>query len=77
MPTPSNKSNEIKRLCPECDSEVTLTLDEETGDREGRCPKCKIDVGAILNRDRYEKARERMRKEEEEEDRKKRKSSWL
>lgn len=47
----------VKRLCPECEAEVSLTIDPETGDREGRCPKCKLDVGAVVNRLRYEQAK--------------------
>ena len=72
------KTKEIKRLCPECETEVTLVIDDDTGDREGRCPNCRLDVGAIVNRDRYDKAREKMKREEDEDKKKKeKKSSWL
>jgi hypothetical protein len=56
---------EVKRLCPECDKEVTLSIDPETGDREGRCANCGIDVGAVINRLRYDKARKKIETEEE------------
>lgn len=54
MPAADDKSkNKITRLCPECDSDVELTIDTDTGDRSGRCPKCRLDVGAVINRKRY------------------------
>ena len=55
---PDNKKDkERKILCPECETEVTITRDED-GDDVGRCPneECKLDVGAILTRRRYARA---------------------
>jgi len=76
MPEKS-KVKEIKRLCPECDTEVTLVIDDDTGDREGRCPSCKLDVGAIVNRRRYSVANAKLDEEEIEDKKKSKKSSWL
>lgn len=78
MPAP-NAPKTVKRLCPECETEVTLTIDAETGDREGRCGSCGLDVGAVVNKLRYDKARRRVEDEESEEKKKteKKKSSWL
>lgn len=58
-------TNEVKRMCPECEKEVTLKVDPETGDREGRCANCKLDVGAVVNRLRYGKAIKKVETEEE------------
>lgn len=57
-------ANVMKRLCPECGKEVTLTVDPETRDREGRCKDCGLDVGAIVNRSRYNKAAKKLEEEE-------------
>jgi hypothetical protein len=59
------KAKEVKRLCPECEQEVTLIIDPETQDREGRCANCGLDVGAIVNRLRYAKAAKKVEEEEE------------
>ena len=43
-----------KVMCPECDKEVDLEAGEE-------CSNCGINVAVILERDRYERALERLR----------------
>jgi len=50
-----------KVLCAECDSEVDLSKNE------GVCPKCGLDMAAIMERRRYDKALRRIEKREEEE----------
>jgi hypothetical protein len=79
MPEPKNKKpTEIKRLCPECDQEVTLAVDAESGDREGRCSNCGLDVGAVVNKLRYAKATKKVQDEEEIEKKKQNKpKGWL
>ena len=54
---PDKKDKERKILCPECQTETTITRDGD-GDDVGRCPNddCKLDVGAILTRRRYARA---------------------
>jgi DNA-directed RNA polymerase subunit RPC12/RpoP len=61
----ATKPKEVKRLCPECEQEVALKIDQETGDREGRCENCGLDVGAVVNRLRYAKATKKVEDEEE------------
>lgn len=55
-----------KLLCPECEKEVELTANEE-GEWEGKCPACRIDVGLLVERDRYNRAMDSFRKRREEE----------
>lgn len=50
-----------KVICPECETEVTLT------DGEGECSKCGLDVGEVLERDRYERALQKVRERREKE----------
>ena len=79
MTTPDQKKpQKISRLCPECEKDVELTIDSATGDREGRCSNCGLDVGAALNRHRASKALKKLEKEEEERDKPpKKESSWF
>ena len=68
-----------KTLCPECGTEVEVTRDDE-GDDQGRCPKCKLDVGRILTRRRYRNAEEKLdaqEKAEREKSEKKNKKKWF
>ena len=49
QPTP------IKLNCPECDEPVTLDKNNE-----GTCPKCNLNVGAVYERARHERALKKM-----------------
>lgn len=57
MPEPPAKKMVI---CPECDTEVDIN---ETDD----CPKCGLNVQRVIDKDRYDRALERLRKRREEE----------
>lgn len=44
-----------KVLCPECETEVNLS------EHEGVCQKCGLDVGQIVEKDRYDTALQKYR----------------
>lgn len=59
MATPKAKTKKV--LCPECETEVEITTDDD-GDYEGTCPndECKLNVGRILTKRRYDAAVKKM-----------------
>lgn len=77
MATPAGKPKEANRQCPECEADVKLTIDADTGDREGRCSGCGLDVGAAVNRHRANKAMKKLADEEGEKTAKPPKESWF
>jgi predicted amidophosphoribosyltransferase len=50
-----------KVLCPECDKEVDLSQNE------GICQGCGLDVALVIEKDRYERALEKIRSRREQE----------
>jgi hypothetical protein len=77
MPEQKNKKEtEVKRLCPECETEVTLSIDSDTGDREGRCSNCRLDVGGVVNRKRYASALAKIEADEKKAKETGKKSEW-
>jgi hypothetical protein len=75
MPEPTgNKSKKIV-MCPECDAEVEI-------DEVDECPKCGLNVQRVIDKDRYDRALENLRKRREEESNKGKKkkngaTDWL
>ena len=63
MPEPKKR----KMLCPDCETEVEITRDSETGDDEGVCPnpECRLNLGRIITRRRYDNASSKIGKAEE------------
>jgi len=57
MPEQKNKKRKITCLGEDCSTEFEL---DENG--EGVCPECRLDMGAILRRDRHEQALDKLRK---------------
>lgn len=72
----SKESSNRKVLCPECETEVTVSRVE--GEDEGRCEKCGLDVGRILTKRRYDKALAKMNEADDNEKKgnKKKGSEW-
>ena len=71
----SSENEPVKKrlvVCPECDSEVDLEQTEV-------CQKCDLNVERVYQKDRYDRALERLRKKREEESgkgKKNRSSDW-
>lgn len=65
-----------KAICPECDTEVTITKEE--GELTGKCEKCGLDVGRVLTKRRYDRAVKKMDDAEAEDAKKgkKKESPW-
>lgn len=51
-----NKKRKVTCLGDECTTEFEL---DENGD--GSCPNCGLNMGAVLNRDRHERALQKLR----------------
>ena len=73
-PAPTNKR---KVLCPECDKEVEITRDAESGDDEGICGECGLNVGRILTRRRYDRAYNKVAESEKAAEKKTKKAGGL
>ena len=54
-------------LCPGDDCDAEVNLDESDEDGDVICPKCGLDVGWVIEKDRRDRAGERLRKRREEE----------
>lgn len=59
MAVPKSKTKKV--LCPECETEVEIVTDDD-GDFEGICPndECKLNLGRILTKRRYDRAVKKM-----------------
>lgn len=55
------ESESKKVLCPECDTEVDLSQND------GECQKCGLDVALIIEKDRYDRALQKLRERREKE----------
>jgi len=55
------ESVKTKVVCPECSTEVELV------DGEGRCSKCRLDVGYVVEKRRVDRAIKKMDDEENKE----------
>ena len=63
---PPQKPKTRKVLCPECDTEVERKV-TESGDFEGNCDNCGLDVGNIYTKRRYRNADRKIDEREQEE----------
>jgi Zn-finger protein len=68
------KEQKRKTLCPECDTEVEITRDEDGAD-VGVCDNCGLNVGQVLTKDRYDNALAKLRARSEEEKKKTKKKT--
>lgn len=72
---PEKAADKTKAVCPECDTEVTITKEE--GELTGKCDKCGLDVGRVLTKRRYDRAVKKMDEAETEAGKKgKKESPW-
>jgi hypothetical protein len=76
VPEKTKESSSRKVLCPECETETTVSRVE--GEDEGKCEKCGLDVGRILTKRRYDRALAKMNADDEKEKKSssKSKSEW-
>lgn len=71
MPT-KNPNSKKKVTCLDCNHEFELDTEGQ-----GECPECNLDMGALLNRDRHERALQKLREAREREQPKKKRSDPL
>lgn len=59
MATPKDKKVKVTCLGDDCNTEVDITY--EDGIPTGTCTECGLNMGAVLNRHRHEKALQKLR----------------